>query len=351
VALTYMNPREIRAVKKAEREAQKRAREIARQIKDQFKLDAQAKAALEVQEFESRLEVLLSMHKQEATEVDWRALAVRLAAVEPPRFRANEMTAFTSGASEAAILNGRGQDSAAYENALAAVQAENAESERIRSLAQRILAHDLSGYTQALSEVGSFSEISDLGSSLHFTVHENGVVECVADVVGAGAIPSEVKALTSSGRLSKKAMPRGRFHEIYQDYVCGCLLRITREVFGILPVRKVIVTAATEVFDSTTGVTRKHPVVSVAFDRVRFSSLQFETLDPSDAVQEFHYRGEFKKTKKAETFLPIEPLLAAEVDRDGFTADRETSELLEAVAKRRATLVKRVQDIEADSDK
>ena len=38
-------------------------------------------------------------------------------------------------------------------------------------------------------------------------------------------------------------MPKGRFHEIYQDYLCGCLLRVAREVFALFPVDTVLVTA------------------------------------------------------------------------------------------------------------
>lgn len=37
-------------------------------------------------------------------------------------------------------------------------------------------------------------------------------------------------------KLSVKAMPKGRFHEVYQDYACGCCLRIGREVLALLPV-------------------------------------------------------------------------------------------------------------------
>jgi hypothetical protein len=73
----------------------------------------------------------------------------------------------------------------------------------------------------------------DLGSSIHMTVHDAKLIECVLKVNGRSAIPSEVKSLTAAGRVVVKTMPKARFHEIYQDYVCGCLLRLAREIFAI----------------------------------------------------------------------------------------------------------------------
>ena len=51
-------------------------------------------------------------------------------------------------------------------------------------------------------------------------------------VHGMEVIPKYEKKLTKRGEVSEKKIPRARFHEIYQDYVCGCMLRIVREVFG-----------------------------------------------------------------------------------------------------------------------
>ena len=38
-----------------------------------------------------------------------------------------------------------------------------------------------------------------------------------------------------------KPMPKGLFHGIYLDYLCGCVLRVAREVFALLPVDTVLV--------------------------------------------------------------------------------------------------------------
>ena len=65
-------------------------------------------------------------------------------------------------------------------------------------------------------------------------------------------VPRETKSLLKSGKLSVKQMPKARFYEIYQDYVCGCVLRAGRELFALLPIRMVIVTAMANMLNTQT---------------------------------------------------------------------------------------------------
>lgn len=141
---------------------------------------------------------------------------------------------------------------------------------------------------------------------------EDGL-ECILKVNGIDAIPNEVKTLTSTGKLSVKPMPKGRFHEVYQDYVCGCVLRVAREVFAFLPVQTLLVTALADLFDTGTGETAEQPVLSVSIPRAEVEKLNFDRLDPSDAIEKFVHRGDFKATRKSGAFQPITPLTPAEI--------------------------------------
>ena len=96
-------------------------------------------------------------------------------------------------------------------------------------------------------------------------------------VSGKQIIPAEVKTLTASEKVSVKPMPKGLFHEIYLDYLCGCVLRVAREIFALLPVDTVLVTAAADSLDSRTGHTVEQPVVSVALPRADVALLNFRS--------------------------------------------------------------------------
>ena len=176
-----------------------------------------------------------------------------------------------------------------------------------------MLDGDSKAYIDALLEMNPFEEIGVLGSALRFTVHSRSVLEANLKVSGKQTIPAEIKSLTASGKLSVKPMPRVRFQEIYQDYVCSCALRVAREVFAMLPVDFLLLTASAELVDPGTGKSGDQPVLSVVFGRDQLEAVDFERIDPSDAVERFQHRGDFKASRKLEAFAPIVPLTPADL--------------------------------------
>jgi hypothetical protein len=108
-------------------------------------------------------------------------------------------------------------------------------------------------------------------------------------------------------------MSKARFHEIYQDYVCGCILRLAREMFALLPIETVLLTATVDGIDSRTGHAAELPVLSMAAPRAVIEQLDFERLDPSDALENFQHRGDVMKSRKSGEFIPITPLSPADV--------------------------------------
>jgi hypothetical protein len=303
-----------------ERAEQKRLRELERRAKDQAKLSAFEQARLEVETSDNALEVLLSMHKEQGQVWDWHALAATLPFHRPiPNIRhelnarARSKSWLASEEGKKATEEARARDLAEHEEALKAHSEALAEQARLRHFAGRILAGDEKAYTECLVEFGSFDEISALGSYVHFTVHSPQMLACKLKVNGAHVIPSELKSLNASGKMSVKPMPKARFHELYQDYVCGCVLRVAREVFAILPADHLLVTASVDSVDSATGHTAEMPVLSAGFPRQAFTSLDFEQLDPSDAVQSFLHRGDFRKSRKSGQFEGTTPLGASDI--------------------------------------
>lgn len=276
-------------------------------LKDQAKLSAQEQARLEVETFENSLEVLLSIHKQASDKFDWMEPLCAL----PPH----------------APLNG---DLTAHEQ-------ERAEWAKMRSLAKRVLAGDEQAYGEALRELSAFGELSALGSSIAFRVHNSKLIECELMVNGRDAIPAEVKSLTATGKLSVRAMPKARFHEVYQDYVCGCVLRVAREVLALLPVDAVIVTAEVSTVQTSTGANVDMPVLSVAIPRAALERLDFSRLDPSDSMENFTHRGDVMASRKSGEFVAVAPLQPA--DMAGVDpAQRDLSDMLVRVRELRAEI-------------
>ena len=298
------------AQRRGEREAKRRQKELDRRLKEQTKLSTLEQARLEVEAHQNELEVLLSVHKERSAVVDWRALASGLPPHEPARLARHELVAL---AKQTGVEEAREVDEREYQTTRAGHETEFAQWEKMHSLARRVLAGEGHAYTEAVSESSTLTEISNLGSSIQMTVHNAKVIECELKVNGRDVIPADAKSLTAAGKLVLKAMPKARFHEIYQDYVCGCLLRLAREMFALLPVDTVILTATVDGIDSRTGHTAELPVLSVAAARSEIEGLDFEHLDPSDAIQNFQHHGDVMASRKSGEFIPIIPLSPADI--------------------------------------
>lgn len=322
-----MGPRGLLRALEAEerrrhRDAQRQQRELERRKKEQAKLSAIELAHLEVETYENRLEVLLSVHKEQGSSWDWVALAAALPPACPQKSSYHELQARQRAlvlhperqqGAAGAIEQAQSEDERVFQEAMKAHADESAEWEKLRKFARRILAAEHKAFIEALVEFSPLAEISEVGSLMHFTVESAKLIRCELTVNGSQAIPSEVKSLTATEKVSVRPMPKARFHEIYQDYVCGCMLRVAREVFAMLPVDAVLITASTHILENRTGQTSEQPVLSAVMPRAVVASLDFDQLDPSDAMDNFLHRGNFKASRKAGAFQPITPLTSADI--------------------------------------
>jgi hypothetical protein len=351
----------LRAIQAAERrrqrEAQRRLHELERQAKEQAKHSAIEQARLEVEAYESRVELLRSVHKEQGEVWDWPAVA---ASLPPPRPQKNSyheqrasqrfavLPAEKKETAQSMFEQARLQDEQDFQTAMKSYSEQMAEWEKLKTMARRILGGEHKAYTEALVEFNPFAEISDLGSSINFTVHNAGLVECVLKVRGRQIIPAEIKTLTASEKVSVKPMPKGRFHEIYLDYLCGCVLRVAREVFALLPVDTVMVTAAADSLDLRTGQTIEQPVLSVATLRAGVTRLDFNRLSPPDAMDNFQHRAEIKASRKTEAFQPIIPLTPADIAHSS-AAELSFQNLLTDVQNMRDELKAKLVELKSSS--
>ena len=346
----------IRAMEAAERrrqrDVQRRLGASEREANERAKLSAVEQAQSEVAEFNHRLEVLSSVHKEQGEVWDWLAIAASLPPPCPATYGRNEYRARQS----VAVLPAEQKRAAAYLIEQAQLQDEQerqkavqdfsqqvAEWAKLKNMAQRILAGEHRAFTETLVDFNPFADMSDFGSSIHFTVHSAKLVECGLKVNGKKAIPTEVKTLTGAGKVSVRPMPKGRFHELYRDYLCSCVLRVGRELFALFPVSTVLATAVVDSEDLETDQTREQPVLSIAMPRAIVDQLDFSALDPSEVIEKFHYRGNFKASRKSEAFTPIVALTPADVAHTSI-AEMSLGQLLDNIQKLRTDLRAKIDE-------
>jgi len=118
-------------------------------------------------------------------------------------------------------------------------------------------------------------------------------------------VPSQQKSLLQSGKLSTKAMPKGQFYEIYQDYVAGTLLWVANTVLGLLPIPEIVATGSINMLNPATGHLEETPVLSALVPRATIGQMNLERLDPSEGLANFKHVMNFKKTQGFTAITPI----------------------------------------------
>lgn len=163
---------------------------------------------------------------------------------------------------------------------------------KIQSITKGVRAEDPVAYKDAIDFFDPLAQVSQLGSQLEFEIFSHYIIVNVyinPDIV----IPDYVLSQAASGKLSNRKMTKQEFNKLYQDYVCGCVLRIAREIFALLPVAFVFVNAVTDLLNTATGYTESKVILSVKFDHDKLEGLNFETLDCSDSLVNFPHHMKF----------------------------------------------------------
>lgn len=303
--------------KRAERAERRRQRELGQQQNLYAKMQEQEKAAYDAQVFENHISLLQSVHRESSDVCDWAKILNAAMPDAPMRSSEHEAVAqlaldgFKVSFKDKLLGKGESkrnelvknleaakmQDESEYENILEIYKNDCADLEKMKEIAKGVLAGDLNSYQNAIKAAQPFSDISAFGSSIIFNINRVDQIEVTLHVNDERIMPTEAKSLTKSGKLSIKPIPKSKFYEIYQDYVCGCVFRISRELFALLPTEMVIVTCMGNILNTQTGHMEEKPILSVAMPRATVDKLNFDALDPSDALVNFVHNMDFKKGK------------------------------------------------------
>lgn len=324
------------AQRRAERESIRRQRELERQRNAYAKMQELERAQYEVELFNNRIEVLTSVHKDCGPTVSWENIhRYQLGPGEPKRenyaIRENNsrlaLESYQPGVKdkllrrtkskqlelEEAVEQARRKDEEEYQEAIQVYEEELAEWEESKAIAQRIVEGDIEAYIEAIKHLNPFSEISEIGSSVSFSVVNAKMIEVVMAVNSEKVIPNETKSLLKSGKLSTKNMTRTKFYELYQDYVCSCVLRVARELFALLPIEMVLITAKGNLLNTSTGFMEEMPILSVAIPQETSKNLNYDAIDPSDSMVNFVHNMKFQKTNG---FQPVDALKSEQFQKN-----------------------------------
>jgi hypothetical protein len=176
-------------------------------------------------------------------------------------------------------------------------QADWSESHDMHLMAKRVLEKDIDAYFIVIDEFRPLDDLVEFGSSFEFGTDDKNEIHVTFEINAIKVIPEKALSLTKTGKLSEKAMSKTAYYDLLQDYVCSCALRIARDMFALLPVRDVYVHVFENRLNSSTGHEEKLVILPARYDLPTVNHLNFDQLDPSDALTNFQHAMSFKKTK------------------------------------------------------
>lgn len=309
------------AIKRAERNQQKRSREAAKLFRQQQKQNEIANAAEAVKQYDEYIDVIMSVHKDCTDTVDWVMIKNEPKPELPVYKRYKELIAlelyknynpslidkcFSLEAKKrrklnSAVVNGKEEDLKEHNLKMLEYNVLLTEWDKFQNLCRGIESKDINSYKEIIEYFNPFEEISELGSNLSITFESTYVIVDL-HVRNNDVIPNYILSQTVSGKLSKKNMPISKYNELYQDYVCSCILRLSREILAYLPVDFVVLNALSDLLNSSTGHIEEQIILSVLVPFESLSKINFQTIDPSDSMKNFVHNMKFSKTLG---FVPV----------------------------------------------
>ncbi len=315
----------VKMGKRVERSQKRRARELANYEKEMDKAQQLSEIRTLVEKYDAYIYFLKNSHKDCNDAIDWQEVINDEIPNEPVYENTNEKIVSQKIANfkpsllnklfntthkqierlEKDLQNAIQKDQIRYRNLIDEYNEMLSETNKLNNIARGIINKDIELYRQAIDYFNPFIDISDLGGNLDFSLSVNSATISI-HIHGHDIIPTYILQTTSTGKLSKKALPKSRFIELYQDYVCSVCLKVVRETFALLsPIDTIIINAIADILNTTNGVNEPHPVLSFIVSRNQLSNINFDYIDPSDCVTGFKHTMKFNKTNGFSKITPL----------------------------------------------
>jgi hypothetical protein len=302
-------------VRRIERDQQRNAREAAKRFKEQQKFIEFENAKQAVFDWENYVNMIQSVHKNCTDLIDWNQIKnspkpekpilksnnenrakIKLDTYKPSfldkLFRSTEkkISKLKEGIEKGKLL-----DKEAFDSELKEYLEEINNWEELQKIAEGVQNKKPEAYKNALEYFNPFSDIKELGAQISFKFDDN-LMDIDLKVNSEEVVPNYELKLTSTGKLSQKNIPKGKFNELYQDHICSSTIRVAREVFAYLPIDKARINAISSLLDATTGHLEDQPILSVIFIPETIKKLNLQTIDPSESMKNFIHNMKFSKT-------------------------------------------------------
>ena len=169
--------------------------------------------------------------------------------------------------------------------------------ENNKKIADRILDEDKDSYLEALEDIKMSEELGFYIRNMDFSYTDGDSLKVELSLSIDDFIPEEYKTLTPTGKLSVKKYTKTDYYEIANQFVSGLVLRLSRNLFNLLPIEDVFVNVWEIEENKYSKVEENRRILSILVDREAFEKIRLEQVKPFDALEYFRHEVRFVKTR------------------------------------------------------
>lgn len=173
------------------------------------------------------------------------------------------------------------------------------------SLSQRAANKDTASYPAILELFGIFTTFIELGIKVRITgIDADMMILSATGPLGA-IVPETELTLTPAGKISPKVLGKTKYWSLFKDHICSCALRITGDVFNVLPIDRLILNLGETRISPATGHPEPITLLGIDVSRAALNRINLVAVSPSDAMINFNVKWKFHK---ANGFAPVTPV-------------------------------------------
>lgn len=169
--------------------------------------------------------------------------------------------------------------------------------EELQKFSNYIENHDLKGFLDILESLNLDEIFQGFIKSIEVGFKDKNTMIVEYEPVLEDIFPERYFRITEAGNLSRKKYNKTDYHRLYRDYISGFAFRMGRNFLSLFPINKVLINVVVTGIDTSTGHMGEEVLLSVLFDDYIMSKLNFQSLNPFDALENFEHNKRFLKTK------------------------------------------------------
>ena len=178
-------------------------------------------------------------------------------------------------------------------------------SNELSKFASMVISGDEDTYLKVIEIAQPFSDLGDFANDFEVGVIEDEFMGINFNINDDEVIPREISNVLKSGKVSVKQMSASARNELIKEYVSSVSIRIAKDMFSLIPINKVCVNAQRVEVNPSTGNDEEVTILSIIFDREKMANLNFERINPFEALKNFEHNVNYKTTKGFAAVLPL----------------------------------------------